>query len=305
MIKNLPSAEQFHAEACNCLNLAWHIVITLCQQLEGFPVEDDADKELVQEHVSKSQYILRNAVTLIQQAQEFALKGKICAVSPYLLISGSPSNWPAEAWKEDVDFSRFRSVNASDLPLVHDAVCAAKLSGKAKDQFTKIRELRNSVMHGVPGALLHLSDIVKLVVNTHSSFIDGALPWLRERRRHLEDDEQSALYSNDYAVNQVCGELHSVAAALPSKLIKGLFGIDFDRDVFACPHCMADGKDWHEYPGTGNIIELDGKQVLDCVICGRQLEVTVGVCDTCGELLFAQDPDGDLACLCCHRGQPA
>jgi hypothetical protein len=55
----------------------------------------DTDREVTDEYWRASQPALANAITLLQQSHEFALKGRIAAVSPFLLEAVSKRvEWP-------------------------------------------------------------------------------------------------------------------------------------------------------------------------------------------------------------------
>jgi hypothetical protein len=96
-------------------------------RLDGTPIVPDpwfTDKE---EFMARAQPDLQLAYTLIQQSQEIALKAKICAVSPFLLLLGSDvRTWP----KHDADFTQFRTLDASDLIKVANTVCSPGINCK-------------------------------------------------------------------------------------------------------------------------------------------------------------------------------
>jgi hypothetical protein len=67
----------------------------------------------------KAQPALANAFGLIQQAMEMALRGRIASISPFLLISRDPKDWPKTVENGAVPFSDFRTLDAADLIMVH------------------------------------------------------------------------------------------------------------------------------------------------------------------------------------------
>lgn len=70
---------------------------------------------------------LSSSLSLVQQAIEFFLKGAIVDTSPYLLIVDEPRNWPAGCSMQDIPFANFRTLDAQDLPRVHDTVAPMPL----------------------------------------------------------------------------------------------------------------------------------------------------------------------------------
>jgi hypothetical protein len=107
LITEIPTPEEFAEAALNHLHLAWDIGITLVAELEpGLGTWDELNKEIAEEYWRLSQPVLANSLALIQQAQEFALKGKIASRSPFLLLSRDPREWPKRCDKRDTHHSR-------------------------------------------------------------------------------------------------------------------------------------------------------------------------------------------------------
>src|ERR1700741_1495595 len=116
MLKNIPSPDSMEQVSLRLYFTAWvHVNDILIDLLQ---VEDDSKE--VNELILRAQPDLQLSYTLIQQSQEIALKAKICAVSPFLLLFGSDvRTWP----KSDADFTQFRTLDASDLVKVANTVC--------------------------------------------------------------------------------------------------------------------------------------------------------------------------------------
>jgi hypothetical protein len=137
MIIEIPTASEFHAAGLNQLYLAWQIAMQAVQEYEDLddyigpqekPVESAETKAFWEsaefkayresasiEYWTKSQPALANAFGLIQQAMEMALKGRIASISPFLLISRDPKDWPKGVDTDAVPFSEFRTLDAADL----------------------------------------------------------------------------------------------------------------------------------------------------------------------------------------------
>jgi hypothetical protein len=115
MIVDIPRPADFQTAGLNQIYLAWQIAMQSLQDYDeaiAYGAEDDAENR--REYWTRSQPALANAYSLIQQGMELALKGRIAAVSPLLLI-GNPGDWPGRAATEDVSFGELRTLDAADL----------------------------------------------------------------------------------------------------------------------------------------------------------------------------------------------
>src|SRR4051812_18248918 len=118
MITDIPTKADFDNNGIAFLNLAWQSVVSISLDLPEQPVEElgeDATEEQrleaeeedrrwteeVQRYWQAAQQELATAVALAQQGTEFLLKGKIAAVSPFLLVSGDPGEWPRGCDRND------------------------------------------------------------------------------------------------------------------------------------------------------------------------------------------------------------
>lgn len=170
MIIDIPSAEDYRRSALNQLNLACDIGFELTRHLRGLDDlwSGDSAMEIAPEYWKAAQPVLANGLTLVQQAQEFALKGRIAAVSPFLLISSDARDWPAHSDKKDVPFSAFRTTDAADLLRVHDTVAPAseRLPLSFRGFFDEVRRQRNVIMHhGYSGQKIDVAEL--FVANQH------------------------------------------------------------------------------------------------------------------------------------------
>ena len=82
----------------------------------------------------------------MQQGVELILKGKITYISPYLLITDSPSKWPSPYKDNEISFSQFRTLDAQDLIKVHDIFADAKISDEFAKLYNSLREKRNAII---------------------------------------------------------------------------------------------------------------------------------------------------------------
>ena len=105
MIKNIPTADEFYLSGKELLNFSWNILITLLKDLNDattfFDVNED---EVIQTYWDSARKHLSTSLSIMQQGVELILKGKITYISPYLLITDSPSKWPSPYKDNEINF---------------------------------------------------------------------------------------------------------------------------------------------------------------------------------------------------------
>src|SRR5581483_8957747 len=151
MITEIPTSSEFQSAGLNHLYLAWRIAMQAVQDYEELEdMLDDDDREAASTgYWKKSQPALANAFGLIQQAMEMALKGRIAGISPFLLISRDPKDWPKGVETGAVPFSEFRTIDAADLMKVHNAVSREQLGEDFRMFWDNVRRDRNKILHSV------------------------------------------------------------------------------------------------------------------------------------------------------------
>src|SRR5262245_39444063 len=203
MILDVPTKADFDNNGIAFLNLAWQSVVGVSLGLPDQPVEvlgADATEdhlhaaaeesrqwaEAVEEYWRAAQQELATAVALAQQGTEFLLKGKIAEVSPFLLISGDPGDWPSGCDRNDIRFADFKTNEAQDLIRCHDTVCNPRLTDQFKNRFEQLRRMRNSVMHTVDRRLSFTTQDGLLAILEMVEALIGGNTWLMLRRQYLE-----------------------------------------------------------------------------------------------------------------------
>lgn len=302
MITDIPTPEEFRIESLNCLNLAWKISLDLYHEFEATEIVVwDTEGDVSDEFWEAAQHVLGNSITLVQQGQELALKGKIASVSPYLLISGPPT-WPGGFATENTPFSQFRTINASDLIKVHDTVCSGRLGDSGRSHFENIRQLRNKIMHGVPkGQRMTLQDALRNIMDTYRYFLGGRF-WLPERRRYLDRDTMAVALSTDYTVNILFNEFELVTNALDQKVCQDYVGHDPSQKSYLCPFCILDATDLHEYTYTAQFEQKESNDELICAICRRVIAHSRKTCpqQDCDGMYVCKEKGWNEVCLTCY-----
>lgn len=177
MITEIPSASEFQAAGINQLYLAWQIAVKAVEDLEEAEAlaEDLEDHERLKasaEYWAKSQPALANAFGLVQQAMEMALKGRIATVSPFLLITHDPKDWPKGADTRAIPFSDFRTIDAADLFKVHNAVVEVPLNNEFYTFWNNVRRDRNRIMHSVRPKSFDSATLVRSILTATEKLFD-------------------------------------------------------------------------------------------------------------------------------------
>jgi hypothetical protein len=226
MILDIPTKADFDYNGIAFLNLAWESVLSISLNLPEQPdelgnTEEEAAKEdrrwaeAVEQYWQAAQQELATAMALAQQGTEFLLKGRIAQVSPFLLISGDPGDWPGGCDRGDVPFAVFKTIDAQDLLRAHDTVCMPRLTDQFRERFEKMRRLRNSVMHTVDRRLRFTTqDGVLTILEMVESMI-GPNSWLGIRRQHLQKTPDFDPYAEvDQRICQMAREIVHVVDLL-------------------------------------------------------------------------------------------
>ena len=159
MIVGVPDHHVLKDTAIGWMNLAWDIAI---EEAKTFQDVEFLYNEIEQEHsveVAKTgiakywnakRLLLNNAVSLLQQSLEIALKAKIAEVSPFLLIAGDPRSWPKA--KDGSTTRPVRITMGQNAVWRSGSVIAAKTSNRMKTPTAINRFCREPLKAGAVGA---------------------------------------------------------------------------------------------------------------------------------------------------------
>jgi hypothetical protein len=194
MITNVPDASTMEQTALRLYFSAWDEVVKVVEDLFEWPpsyLHESAGRASSAEHatvvrksqaevvqlVADAQSDLQLAYTLIQQSQEIGLKAKICAVHPFLLLLGSD----VRSWaRRNADFSEFRTLDASDLVRVVNAVCPQPLTERFATKYEAVRGNRNKIYHlGIYNDQIDPMALLDLLVLQHRELYPDHI-WLQD-----------------------------------------------------------------------------------------------------------------------------
>lgn len=326
MINDIPSGDEFTASALAVLHLAWDVAVGAVADFEQSAVmfDDDSDdwKELSGAERDRaetmflvsSQTSLANALTLIQQGVELALKGRIAAVSPWLLIVRDPRDFPRGSQKEDVSFSAFRTVDAVDLLKIHDTVCPQRMPLDFGQFWDDLRQRRNAVMHsGKSHTLVTPSSLLETILRVNSTLLGGE-SWPKRRVAHHAFDfgnsfpVGAARLEDGFGPTAVLSEIDAAVRNLPNAEVKRYLRFDKGKRAYRCPKCegVIDQEHFvnHE-DGVPRLAQLISRSptcsTIRCVACDQTSKVTRTPCrgSKCRSNVLSDEPDSEGQCLVC------
>lgn len=296
MITDIPNTDDFKDAGLALINLAWDSVIGLAMKLAEAPSDNWGDssdpetinlwKEALELYTHFAQRELATAVALAQQGTEFLLKSKIVEISPFLLISGSPSEWPKGCDKNDTSFADFKTIEAQDLVRAHDSVCNSRLTNEFKSYFEDLRRLRNTVMHTVDKRKQFTTiQGIKVILEVVNSLLVPR-EWALIRKKYL--DEKPYLNQNDKekeVLIKLAKEMCCVIGSLQPSDILNFFGFDKKKRRYLCPVCSLMCK--------GSVIDLKFSY-----LCSGYLKSDFVKCYVClGEFDVKRDNCKHEGCL--------
>ncbi|HFG2073704.1 TPA: hypothetical protein ACGF8X_003595 [Vibrio cholerae] len=301
MINNIPTNDDFYKAGRELLDLAWDMIVKLLLNLkEGEYYGVDSD-EISEEYWSKAKRQLTTSLSITQQGIEFLIKGRICQISPFLLIIESPSKWPSPYRESVIDFNEFRTLDAQDLVRVHDTFSEVPFDKSFVKKFNELRENRNIIMHSISGGLeLKFTEIIEnLLFMHHSLFPDEC--WAKIRKDSLENSPNIELGSGDYLINEVCREVALIIDILAPAKVKEYFKIDKKMRPYFCPSCYSDAN--HDvgdfdYQLARFISKTTDCEHVYCPVCDKTYQISRTNCEDeeCPGNVFSEEFGMCLTC---------
>lgn len=302
MITDIPSADDFRDTSKELFNLSWDLAASLLTAFEAAKEWlYDADAVKV-EYWSAARRRLATALTLAQQGVEFALKGEIAEISPFLLISDSPSKWPSLKDGNSISFGSFKTVDAQDLIKLLSTVSEKPVSDEFASRFETVRKKRNMIAHTVDKKLgVEALEVLEAVLEFYS-YLFPSNPWLRTRRDLMENSPDSLLEEGQWNLNALCVETEVIVNLMtPDQTLK-LFSFDKNKPRYFCPNCLTSVNTDVGFEERLAVVageNIDCAEVF-CAVCSQNYEVTLRDCplDDCFGKLCSTDDD---QCLTCGR----
>jgi hypothetical protein len=261
--------------------------------------------EAVETYWQVSQQELATAVALAQQGTEFLLKGKIAAVTPLLLILGTPGDWPGGCDRDDISFADFKTIDAQDLIRCHDTVCTPRLNDQFKQRFEQLRRMRNSVMHTVDRRLRFTIQDGLLAILEMVEALVGPNSWLEIRRDHYRRGPDFFPYDDDPCPCLLAREVVHVVDLLQPAQILRFFDFDKRQRRYLCPGCKLECANWDLDIRLAQLSpNTPDSTTVYCFLCDREYPVVRRDCTQqgCRGNVVAIEYDW---CLTCGKDEPA
>jgi len=303
MITEVPTGSDFRQSGVGFLNLAWESAITLALELDEMEVEEwDSEGAVTDEYWQAGQRPLATAIALAQQGVELLLKARIADVSPYLLVSGNPRDWPKGCDTSDLPFSEFRTLDAQDLVRAHDAVTNQRLPDDFKRQYEAFRRMRNTIFHTVNKTLrITTEDVIRLILETTEVLIQPRR-WIALRREFLNASPVAvgSYAGQDVAIASLNRELPKVVELLKPAELRRFFAFEKRQRSYVCYNCCSALRDyWTEDVMLAQLSpNTPTSTSLHCIACDENTTVVRRPCTQAGcrsNVIEAEDG----VCLVC------
>lgn len=310
LILNPPTAASLNDVALRLYFTAWSSLISIVSDFETHfealaamnGEDDDEDGRTTQRHayLEACQPELQSICTIVQQSNELALKAKLCAVSPYLLLLKTDPKLSNAGI--DVEFSELRTLDAVDLPGAVNTFCPDRLSPDFVNSYNLFRTLRNKVAHlGSANAAFSPEGLLREMVSQYLQLWPER-KWLADwvavesgtRLSYFHDYSYSSPYS------AVFEQWPRTIAAIGKGDFKRLFGFNKSRRRYRCPQCVSNAAS--KYPPEAGECEtafLTAPDAVHCVMCGNDWEVSRDKCSWCNGSVISEEHGLCLVCGYC------
>jgi hypothetical protein len=245
---------------------------------------------------------LATSISLVQQGAEFLLKARIAEISPFLLISGDPSEWPHKCDKDDTSFADFKTIDAQELIRVYNTIHSQKLSDDFIAQYDKLRRLRNTIMHTVSQIQITFVDVLTTTLEVNH-VLGKPGKWIATRHTYI-GHEPYPLLDPDNTIVILCEEITKAIDILnPSKTMQ-YFGFNKRQRRYICENCLGE-SDYFEnrYPRLAHLKPNNPDSTnLYCILCEQDRTVIRKDCinENCkGNVIDAETRE----CLTCNFEQ--
>lgn len=300
VIIDVPTPDEFHDAGVNQLYLAWKITMD-AHDAWSIGVGASGDAEATDDYWRSVQPALSNAYSLIQQAMELGLKGRIARVSPYLLL-GDPADWSPKAAKGATSFGELPSLEASKLVAVHNSVVDPPLDPSFNTFWTAVRKDRNRIMHSAPRVTFTAGEVTRTILMAANALF-AETSWV-DRLFAMEGESKFAIFGlDDHVYSAVVGQVACAIEFLTPAEAIDLFGFNPRQHAYLCPACFeATPYDYAvDLPKLAQFAaKVPGETELSCVVCQTTTDVSRDECvyPECVGNVIAME-----RCLTCYQLQ--
>lgn len=314
MIVNLPTQESLNNLALRTYFRAWNDLLEVwCH----FAWHQDGDNELLaaikdrpeewEEYLVRTQPDLQAICSSLHQSMELALKARVCAVSPYLLLLNAEMKFSFSA--KQIDFSDLRTIDAVDLPRAVNTLTDCPLSDQFIGLHTNLRSLRNKVMHlGEASVALNAESVLRDAVSLYI-YLWPQRKWLFDKYRYATQSRLAYFYDGKYTSTHA--DILSLWPVEISLFTKGefikLFGFEKSIRRYLCHCCVYEGNTRFadlDISNCGTALLDDSDNVVTCILCCQKFAVERRDCIFCkGNVIAANADDWVGHCHSCGRNR--
>ncbi len=249
---------------------------------------DDLDirQDCLADYWKASQPILATAAVLIQQANEFFLKGKIFEKDPAAIIVTS------EKQEKLKKFSEYKTISASELLKTYKRVLKKEPNKEFIQLYYRKRNIRNTISHSIDDTLvINFQQEVKDIFIIHKSMVGPKL-WASSRLKYLEELPETKLkFKNDdsllYPRELILMEEFSLAIDMLGKdFSKEYLNFNPENESFYCPKCLGEIMRYYYYDSKlmdegYPSLQKNTDNLLECYLCGHIVRTPLLVCQNC------------------------
>lgn len=310
MILNLPTSNALNTTALKLYFRAWHGIVGILHDFDqgyegpidnwGKP-EDDPFVEERADYLAGAQEDFHAILSIVQQANEIALKARIVAVSPYLLLLNQDVKFSATG--EAIEFASLRTLDAVDLPKAVNTLTSEPVSNIYMQRYGALRVQRNQYTHlGDTSIVLDPVEICAEMIDQYQELWNGR-PWLSDRVAYTHGREGFFDGKHWSPRQEIMVGLDYDRALIPAAGFKKLFGVKKADVKFGCHQCQDDwavGRNGPSLKEAPTAFYVKAKKVMHCLICDADFPAILKPCDKsdCNGKFAAPD-DADYSAGCC------
>lgn len=304
MITNIPIPADYYTSGKELLNFSWDATANLLIEFDQADYYGYDKTETSDAYWAAAKRTLTTALTIVQQAVELIIKGRIVGVSPYLLISDSPSRWPSPYEDRPIDFELFRTIDAQDLIRVHDTFAHKAFDENFVKKFHNLRTVRNVVMHSAgKNVSVRVAEVIDSVLYMHKALFPSE-SWFKIRREFLRRAPSSQIGAEEFSTNTACWEASIVTKLLPPAKVQAYLGINKKQRMYFCPKCLNDANTDIEFEHQLAVLKPKGSNStnLYCPVCDETHSVVRKDCSEAecpGNVIAGEDN----RCMTCSSWQ--
>jgi len=309
---NVPTSEEYNRAAKSVFFAGWnelfHLIADFVRFYDGEEPETAAWLEERSRYYRHATAEVEKVCTLACQASELALKAKICEVSPYLLLLGSEVKFKASS--PNVDFKDQRTLDATDLVVTVNSVCAKTLSTRFAERFNELRTWRNQIMHqGTAAVALDPKDIAGAMAEQYSELWPER-KFVQEWTAYLSTTRSSFFHDHKWSTPhmELIEMFDAFFQTLEDRHIRGLTHLkEKNTRRYLCHHCLYFGSIDNSGLSPSELMSsyLENPTTLRCLVCDETYDVIREKCveEECKGNVISATGDYEGLCHTCGSEQ--